>query len=106
MTGTALFKDSLAVINVGLAGFAENVTAAGGECLQLEWQPPATNHTTQASARVRGTVSSYHSRGHPSRMRGLPDMAGSPAGPCGRAKTALFAEASVASHPAKSRRQC
>jgi hypothetical protein len=41
MTGTALFKDSLVVINVGLAGFAENVTAAGGECLQLEWQPPA-----------------------------------------------------------------
>ncbi|HUL63476.1 MAG TPA: DUF1116 domain-containing protein [Burkholderiaceae bacterium] len=41
MTGTALFKDSLVVINVGLAGFGENVTAAGGQCLSLEWQPPA-----------------------------------------------------------------
>jgi hypothetical protein len=37
----ALFKDSLTVINVGLSGFAENVVAAGGECVPLQWQPPA-----------------------------------------------------------------
>src|SRR5881409_2110993 len=36
-----LFKDSLKVINLGLAGFAENVIAAKGQCLALEWQPPA-----------------------------------------------------------------
>jgi len=38
---TTLFKDSLSVINVGLAGFAEDIAAAGGACVALEWQPPA-----------------------------------------------------------------
>jgi hypothetical protein len=37
----SLFKDSLTVVNVGLAGFAENVIAAGGDCVALAWQPPA-----------------------------------------------------------------
>jgi hypothetical protein len=36
-----LFKDGLTVVNVGLAGFAANVTAAGGSALGLDWQPPA-----------------------------------------------------------------
>ena len=36
-----LFKDSLQVVNVGLAGFGDNVVAAGGECVPLAWQPPA-----------------------------------------------------------------
>lgn len=36
-----LFKDSLAVVNLGLAGFAENVVAAGGQCIAMQWQPPA-----------------------------------------------------------------
>jgi len=36
-----LFKDSLKVINVGLPGFGENVVAAGGQCLALDWRPPA-----------------------------------------------------------------
>ena len=38
---TALFKQGLSVVNVGLRGFADNVVAAGGECVALEWQPPA-----------------------------------------------------------------
>ena len=41
MTATSLFKDSLSVINVGLAAFADNVVAAGGQCVGLQWQPPA-----------------------------------------------------------------
>jgi len=36
-----LFKETLTVVNVGLAGFAENVVAAGGQCVPLQWQPPA-----------------------------------------------------------------
>ena len=36
-----LFKDTLKVVNVGLAGFGDNVLAAGGECVALTWQPPA-----------------------------------------------------------------
>jgi hypothetical protein len=36
-----LFKDSLSVINVGLAGFGEDIVAAGGRCVALDWQPPA-----------------------------------------------------------------
>jgi hypothetical protein len=41
MTVRALFKDTLAVVNVGLSGFADNVVAAGGQCVVLAWQPPA-----------------------------------------------------------------
>jgi hypothetical protein len=41
MPATTLFKDSLTVINVGLKGFADNVVAAGGQCVALDWQPPA-----------------------------------------------------------------
>ena len=36
-----LFKDTLKIVNVGLAGFGDNVVAAGGECVSLSWQPPA-----------------------------------------------------------------
>ena len=36
-----LFKDTLSVINVGLAAFGDNVVAAGGQSVNLEWQPPA-----------------------------------------------------------------
>jgi hypothetical protein len=45
-----LFKDSLTVINAGLAGFAENVVAAGGACIALDWQPPAQGDRDGASA--------------------------------------------------------
>jgi len=36
-----LFQQKLKVINVGLQGFANNVTAAGGEVTHLTWAPPA-----------------------------------------------------------------
>ena len=36
-----LFKDTLKVVNVGLAGFGDNVVAAGGESVPIAWQPPA-----------------------------------------------------------------
>jgi hypothetical protein len=36
-----LFKESLTVVNVGIRGFADAVTAAGGESVALEWAPPA-----------------------------------------------------------------
>jgi len=41
MPPATLFKQSLSVVNVGLKGFADNVIAAGGECVALDWQPPA-----------------------------------------------------------------
>ena len=41
MSIPTLFSQPLAVINVGLQGFADNVVAAGGECVGLQWQPPA-----------------------------------------------------------------
>ena len=41
MDSPNLFKDSLTVVNVGLQGFADNVVAAGGRCIALQWQPPA-----------------------------------------------------------------
>jgi hypothetical protein len=37
----SLFAEDLNVINVGLQGFADNITAAGGTVTQLSWAPPA-----------------------------------------------------------------
>ena len=37
----SLFAEDLNVINVGLQGFADNITAAGGVVTQLSWAPPA-----------------------------------------------------------------
>lgn len=42
MAANTLFKDSLTVVNVGLAAFGDNVTAAGGQGISLQWQPPAS----------------------------------------------------------------
>ena len=36
-----LFAQDLRVVNVGLAGFADNIVAAGGSATQLAWAPPA-----------------------------------------------------------------
>ncbi|MCV7176987.1 YlbE family protein [Mycolicibacterium sphagni] len=36
-----LFEQDLKVVNVGLQGFATNITAAGGEVTNLTWAPPA-----------------------------------------------------------------
>jgi len=41
MAATTLFKDSLTVVNVGLQGFADDIEAAGGHSVALQWQPPA-----------------------------------------------------------------
>ena len=41
MSATTLFKDALTVVNVGLERFGDNVVAAGGHCVGLQWQPPA-----------------------------------------------------------------
>ena len=41
MSTQALFKETLSVVNVGLKGFGEDIVAAGGDCVSLEWQPPA-----------------------------------------------------------------
>jgi Protein of unknown function (DUF1116) len=45
-----LFTDGLAVVNVGLAGFAENVAAAGGVAVAVDWQPPAQGDPAAAWA--------------------------------------------------------
>ena len=36
-----LFQQDLKVINIGLKGFADNITAAGGDVTHLSWAPPA-----------------------------------------------------------------
>ena len=36
-----LFEQDLKVVNVGLQGFATNITAAGGQVTNLTWAPPA-----------------------------------------------------------------
>ena len=41
MSATSLFKETLTVVNVGLKGFGEDIVAAGGQCVALDWQPPA-----------------------------------------------------------------
>ena len=37
---TALLREELQVVNVGLAGFAEAIRSAGGAAVQVEWAPP------------------------------------------------------------------
>jgi hypothetical protein len=41
MPAKTLFKESLTVVNVGLERFADAVVLAGGECVAVEWRPPA-----------------------------------------------------------------
>jgi hypothetical protein len=48
-----LFGESLKVVNVGLAAFADNVIAAGGQCVAIDWQPPALGDRDAASALAR-----------------------------------------------------
>jgi hypothetical protein len=48
-----LFGESLKVVNVGLAAFADNVIAAGGQCVAINWQPPALGDRDAASALAR-----------------------------------------------------
>ena len=36
-----LFEQDLKVVNIGLQGFANNITAAGGQVTNLTWAPPA-----------------------------------------------------------------
>jgi hypothetical protein len=38
---TALFNNPLAVVNLGLAAFAENLGATGADVIQVDWRPPA-----------------------------------------------------------------
>jgi len=49
----ALFKDALKVANVGLAGFGDNIVAAGGACVQVAWQPPAQGDRDAGRALAR-----------------------------------------------------
>ena len=47
-----------AVLNLGIAGFAEAIAAAGGKAAQLDWQPPAAGDRAAGMALARLT-------GHP-----------------------------------------
>lgn len=38
---TTMFEEPLKIVNVGLRSFSESISAAGGEVLHLDWQPPA-----------------------------------------------------------------
>src|SRR5260221_467551 len=41
MSANTLFKESLTVVNLGIKGFGDAVIEAGGQCVALDWQPPA-----------------------------------------------------------------
>src|SRR5688500_20370077 len=51
-----LAADSLGVINVGLAQFADTIDGAGGRVTRVEWSPPASGDRAlgMALARVMG----------------------------------------------------
>src|SRR5690349_5405759 len=48
-----LFKDTLQVVNVGLTAFADNVVAAGVDCVRVQWQPPALGDRAAAGSRAQ-----------------------------------------------------
>ena len=65
------------MVNVGLAGFGDDIVAAGGDCVALDWQPPAqgdrdaawaladdlrTTRASSAPTRARSRASSTRSR--------------------------------------------
>ena len=50
---SALFKDSLNVINVGLNSFAETVERAGGTATHVDWRPPADGDADTGRALAR-----------------------------------------------------
>jgi len=52
---TSLVKQSLGVINVGLAQFSETVADVGGTATQLEWSPPALGDHKAGMALARLT---------------------------------------------------
>jgi hypothetical protein len=41
-----LFQEAQAIINVGLASFADSIGRAGGKAVQVEWSPPARGDRT------------------------------------------------------------
>jgi Protein of unknown function (DUF1116) len=45
-----LFNQPLKVVNVGLSSFADNLALAGGDVLNLSWQPPALGDKTAGLA--------------------------------------------------------
>jgi hypothetical protein len=45
-----LFDQPLKVVNVGLSSFADNLALAGGDVLNLSWQPPALGNKTAGLA--------------------------------------------------------
>jgi hypothetical protein len=38
---STLFQEGQAIVNVGLASFAESIARAGGEAIRVDWSPPA-----------------------------------------------------------------
>ncbi|MGH8736094.1 MAG: DUF1116 domain-containing protein [Burkholderiales bacterium] len=50
-----LLDTSLGVVNVGLAQFAQTVSAAGGAAIQVDWQPPALGDRAAGMALARLT---------------------------------------------------
>ena len=46
----AFFGETLGVVNVGLASFAEAIEGAGGAVVQIDWQPPAQGEVAAARA--------------------------------------------------------
>jgi len=51
----SLLQNSLGVINVGLAQFADTIAAAGGKVSQIEWRPPAFGDPSAGMALARLT---------------------------------------------------
>jgi len=49
----ALFKESLSVVNLGLASFADNLNATGVETIQVDWKPPAGGNVAMIHALER-----------------------------------------------------
>ena len=40
MSALKIFTEPLRVINIGIEGFAADLSAAGVEVIQLDWRPP------------------------------------------------------------------
>jgi len=55
---TTLFTEPLKIVNVGLRSFSDSIAAAGGQVLELDWQPPANGQIETGRALARMIVDS------------------------------------------------
>ena len=95
-----LFEQDLKVVNVGLQGFADNITAAGGQVTNVTWAPPAGADRRAGLDAGHPGRRPAHRGGQPDRLRPLSGRAAAPGRPGPRRRGDRRPRPRRAAHPA------